>query len=126
MIYGLGTDIVQVARLDKLWQRHGEKALERLLAVEERAEVFPAGDVGRFLAKRFAAKEAFAKAAGTGLRPPVLLTDIVVRHDAWGKPLLAFTPTLQAWLNARGVTRWHVSISDEREMVVATVILEAL
>ena len=126
MIYGLGTDIVNVARLDRMWQRHGVRALERLLAVQEQKEVPYTGDVGRFLAKRFAAKEAFAKAAGTGLRPPVQLTDIMVIHDELGKPVLAFAPALQNWLAHRGVMRWHVSISDEREMVVATVILEGV
>ena len=62
MIYGIGTDIVAVARLRGMWERHGEKALERLLAPQEMPDFAKAADKGRFLAKRFAAKEAFSKA----------------------------------------------------------------
>ncbi len=90
MIYGIGTDIVAVARLREMWERHGEKTLDRLLAEAERADFTRAADKGRFLAKRFAAKEAFGKALGTGIRAPALLSAIAVTHDEIGKPALAF------------------------------------
>ncbi len=123
MIFGLGTDIVAVARMEALWQRYGERTLGHLLTDFERQRV-PQQHVARFLAKRFAAKEAFGKAAGTGLRAPVSLQQISVANDVLGKPQLVFAAPLQHWLDAQGVGRCHVSLSDERSMVVAVVILE--
>lgn len=121
MIHGIGTDIVAVARLRGMWERHGERALDRLLAPQEREEFVRATDKGRFLAKRFAAKEAFAKAFGTGVRPPVLLPAIAVTHDELGKPAFAFNgPLAEAALHLTA----HLSISDEAEYAVAYVILE--
>lgn len=121
MIHGIGTDIVAVARLRAMWERHGERALERLLAPQERDDFARAADKGRFLAKRFAAKEAFAKAFGTGVRPPVLLPAIAVTHDELGKPAFAFDGPLAA---AAQHLKAHLSISDEAEYAVAYVILE--
>jgi holo-[acyl-carrier protein] synthase len=121
MIVGIGTDIVAVARLHRLWERHGQRAAERLLAEEEYAGLEQARDKGRFLAKRFAAKEAFAKAYGTGVRPPVLLTAVAVAHDDLGKPVLRFNGPLAA---AAAHLRTHLSLSDEAEYAVAFVVLE--
>ena len=77
------------------------------------------------MAKRFAAKEAFAKAVGTGIREPVSLRFIGVAHDGLGKPVFACAPELAAWLAARGIARVHLSLSDEREQVVAFALAEA-
>ncbi len=123
MIYGIGTDIVAVARLREMWERHGEKALDRLLAEQERADFTRAADKGRFLAKRFAAKEAFGKALGTGIRPPAVLSAIAVTHDEIGKPALAFCGQLEKLLKNRNLVA-HLSISDEADYAVAFVILE--
>ena len=121
MIHGIGTDIVAVSRLRSMWERHGERALERLLAPQERGDFERAADKGRFLAKRFAAKEAFAKAFGTGVRPPLLLSAVAVTHDELGKPIFAFDGPLA---EATGHLTAHLSISDEAEYAVAYVILE--
>lgn len=123
MIVGIGTDIVAVARLRAMWERHGERALDRLLAPSERADFARAADKGRFLAKRFAAKEAFAKAWGTGVRPPVLLPAIGVGHDELGKPVFELCGELAEMAENRKLTA-HLSISDEAEYAVAYVILE--
>ena len=123
MIFGIGTDIVAVARLRTMWERHGEKMLERILAAQEIAEFTKAADKGRFLAKRFAAKEAFSKALGTGVRPPATLSAIAVLHDHLGKPMLVFSPALHALLGEKNL-KAHLSISDEAEYAVAYVILE--
>ena len=123
MIYGIGTDIVAVARLRSFWEKHGDKALERLLAIQEFDELAKADDKGRFLAKRFAAKEAFSKALGTGVRPPATLTAIAVDHDDLGKPELIFHGQLEKMLKTKNLTA-HLSISDEAEYAVAYVILE--
>src|SRR5574343_98826 len=123
MIYGIGTDIVAVARLRGMWERHGDRVLEKLLALQEIKEFATAADKGRFLAKRFAAKEAFSKALGTGVRPPATLPAIVVVHDDLGKPVLDFAPKLSALLQVKNLQA-HLSISDEADYAVAYVILE--
>jgi len=76
------------------------------------------------LMKRFAAKEALAKASGSGLRHPVSMTQMTVTHDQLGKPSFIFATELAAYLGHAGVTRHHLSISDERDVAVAFVILE--
>ena len=86
MIAGVGTDIAAVARLGQLYARHGARALEKLLAPGERADFARATDPARFLAKRFAAKEALGKALGIGVSKPATLPNIAVEHDALGKP----------------------------------------
>lgn len=123
MIYGIGTDVVQISRMEALWTRHGERLAQRVLSPEELAEL-PTDMPWRFVAKRFAVKEAFAKAAGTGLRHPVTLTRITLAHDGLGRPVFRCAASLQQWLDARGITHVHVSLSDEREMVVAFVVME--
>ena len=123
MIFGIGTDIVAVARLRAMWERHGDKAVERILAPQEIPDFAGATDKGRFLAKRFAAKEAFSKALGTGVRPPATLSAIAVLHDHLGKPMLVFSPALHALLGEKNL-KAHLSISDEAEYAVAYVILE--
>jgi holo-[acyl-carrier protein] synthase len=123
MIYGVGTDIVAVARLRGMWERHGDKALEKLLAPQEMQEFANAADKGRFLAKRFAAKEAFSKALGTGVRPPATLPAIAVTHDDLGKPVLDFAPKLASLMQEKKL-KAHLSISDEADYAVAYVILE--
>lgn len=123
MIYGVGTDIVAVARLGELYLRHPERTLSKLLTPDERLEFATATDSARFLAKRFAAKEAFAKALGLGVRPPATLPAIGVSHDALGKPFLCYAPDLAAYLDERKLSA-HLSISDERDVAVAFVVLE--
>jgi holo-[acyl-carrier protein] synthase len=86
VIAGVGTDIVAVARLGRLYERHGRRALARLLSARECAEFASVRDPARFLAKRFAAKEAFGKALGIGVAPPATLPNIGVSHDSLGRP----------------------------------------
>ncbi|MBV2194252.1 MAG: holo-ACP synthase [Azonexus sp.] len=123
MIFGIGTDIVAVTRLRAMWERHGDRAVERILAPQEIPDFAGATDKGRFLAKRFAAKEAFSKALGTGVRPPATLSAIAILHDHLGRPVLGFSPALHALLEEKNL-KAHLSISDEAEYAVAYVILE--
>ncbi|MBI3525832.1 MAG: holo-ACP synthase [Betaproteobacteria bacterium] len=123
MIYGIGADIVAVARMAAMYERHDERTLEKLLAPSELADCRRASEPSRFLAKRFAAKEAFGKALGTGVRAPALLPAIAVVHDALGKPAFEFAPELAAYLAERALTA-HLSLSDEQDHTVAFVILE--
>ena len=124
MIHGIGTDIVAVARLRGMWEKHGDRALDKLLAPSEMDDFGRAADKGRFLAKRFAAKEAFSKALGTGVRPPATLPAIAVAHDELGKPVFAFDGQLEILLKNRNL-KAHLSISDEADYAIAYVILES-
>jgi len=125
MIYGIGTDIVAVKRLQDMWERHGDKALKRLLAPQEMTDFTKAANKGRFLAKRFAAKEAFSKALGTGIRPPAVLSAIAVSHDELGKPILDFCGQLAEMIENQGLTA-HLSLSDEADYAIAYVVLERI
>lgn len=125
MLYGIGTDIVAVARIQELYTRHGERFVARLLHPAERPDLEACRDPVRFLAKRFAAKEAFSKALGTGLRSPATLDAIGVTHDALGKPVYCCSDELAERLRELGV-RAHLSISDEKEFVVAFAVLETI
>lgn len=124
MIFGIGTDIVEYARIEGLYARHGARFAQRVLSENEIGEfekhLYPA----RFIAKRFAAKEAFSKAVGSGLRHPVSLSRISILHDGLGKPILQFDTLLRQYLAQLGITGHHLSISDERGMIVAFVVLE--
>jgi holo-[acyl-carrier protein] synthase len=124
MIFGIGTDIVTVVRIEEASARHGTAFAARILSAQELAEYATQAHPARFLSKRFAAKEAFAKATGHGLRHPVSLHRITVSHDELGKPTFLFDEELSAYLSKLGVVRHHLSLSDERDTAVAFVILE--
>jgi holo-[acyl-carrier protein] synthase len=124
MIYGVGTDIVEVSRIEESLSHFGDAFAERLLTESEWLEFKQSRVKARFLAKRFAAKEALGKAFGTGLRTPATLQNIGVAHDDLGKPVLVLAPALQAWADARGIRSLHLSISDEKALAVAFVVLE--
>lgn len=126
MIHGIGTDIVEFARIEKMFARYGRRLAERMLSESELTEFQAHANQARFLAKRFAAKEAFAKAAGTGLRAPMTLHNIAVLRDALGKPHIECAHELAVWLAARGINAHHVSLSDEGDLVLAYVILERI
>jgi len=125
MIVGIGTDIVAVDRLGKLYERHGERALEKLLAPTERADFVASLNPARFLAKRFAAKEAFGKALGIGVTAPATLSNLAIMHDDFGKPVFYYAQELSVYLAKRG---WiaHLSISDEKDFATAFVVIECV
>jgi holo-[acyl-carrier protein] synthase len=124
MIYGIGTDIVSVDRIGKVVSRFGERFAERILSDAELAEFAHKRDPVRFLAKRFAAKEAFSKALGIGMRMPMAWRRMSVGHDRHGKPLIVCTAELGEFMRARGVGEGHISITDEQNHAVAFVVLE--
>ena len=124
MIFGIGTDIAALARIESLHLRYGERFARRILSETEMAEFFKHAHPARLLMKRFAAKEALAKALGTGLRHPVSMTQMTVTHDELGKPDFVFSMQLLDYIKQFGICRHHLSISDERDMAVAFVILE--
>ena len=124
MIFGIGTDIVEVARIDASIQQFGDEFAKRILAESELISYSESHIKSRFLAKRFAAKEAFSKALGTGLRSPATFQNIAVSHDDLGKPLLILSFDLQKFLKSKNIIQTHISISDEKNLAVAFVVLE--
>ncbi len=126
MILGIGTDIVEISRIHDSVTRLGERFLKRLLTESEMAryhEIKHVDSAMAFVAKRFAAKEAVAKALGTGIGRGLSFQHIVVSNDALGKPIVS-VEAHGSHLMERPVT-WHLSISDERDYAQAFVILEA-
>lgn len=123
MIHGIGTDLVQVSRIAALLERHGERFAARLLAECEREAFARSPMPARFLAKRFAAKEAFGKAFGTGVAKPATLHAVRVSHDALGKPVFSYAEALQQHM-AEAHLQAHLSLSDEQDYVVAFAVIE--
>ena len=123
-IFGIGTDVVEVPRVERLLARYGERFAARVLHQAEWQGFRAAAAPATYLAGRFAAKEAFAKALGTGLRHPATLTRIGVTNDALGKPCLQLDPALDALLGSRGIGARHVTLSHERSVACAFVVLE--
>jgi len=124
MIYGIGTDLVEPARIARLLEKYGDRFARRLLSEDEWPEYAHSARPALFLAKRFAAKEALSKAFGTGVRYPVSLSHIGISHDDLGKPYFSFHPDLSAFVRNEGITGHHLSISDELNLVCAFVVLE--
>jgi len=124
MIYGIGTDIVRVARMQEDIDRFGERFAERILTAGELQEYRKNANQAGFLARRFAAKEAAAKALGTGFSHGVNWRDIEVIHDTQGKPMLSFSGRAREYMQEKGITVSHISLADEQDNAVAFVTLE--
>lgn len=127
MIFGIGHDIVENRRIAMLFERYGSRFINKILSKLEQTELLKCSNNTRqilYIAKRFAAKEAFAKACGTGIRPPVLMPNISIVNDSLGKPSFIFTPILQQWLINKEITQTLVSMTDESTISSAFVILE--
>lgn len=123
MILGVGTDLVRVERLRPMLERHGHRLLERLLHPEELQQV-PDVRPEAFVARRFAAKEALAKALGCGVGRDMALNEACVIHDAAGRPGFALSGSVERTAARLGVLRIHLSISDERDYAQAFVVVE--
>jgi len=125
MIVGLGTDIVEIARIRHLWQRQGERFAQRLLTEAELQALQESCQPERFLAKRWAAKEALAKALGTGIADGISFQQMQVNHYPSGQPYWHCNGAVLAHMERLGIKNSHLSISDEQHYAVATVILES-
>ncbi len=123
MIFGIGTDIVRISRIQKSLDRYGERFARRILAGQELDDFQRTLHPARFLARRFAAKEAVVKAYGTGFTRGMTFQDIVVSHDAAGKPLLVLAGRALELQREMGIGEKFISISDEQEYAVAFVTL---
>jgi holo-[acyl-carrier protein] synthase len=130
MIYGIGTDIMQISRIEAALSRHGDRFAERILGPQElakyhhrKAKVEARGI--RFLATRFAAKEAFSKAIGIGLKMPMTWRAMQTLNASSGKPIVVTSGVLEEFMQKNGLTA-QVSITDEVEYAVAFVIVEKI
>ena len=124
MIYGVGQDLVEIPRIERALARFGERFALRILCEPELARFRKHRLPAAFLAKRFAAKEAFTKALGTGIHAPANWHGVWVVNLRSGKPQLEFTPALKDLLEQRRIRHAHLSLTDERALAAATVILE--
>lgn len=124
MIVGVGTDIVEVARIARTMESTQGRFAQRILTPAERQAWEDEGQALHFLAKRWAVKEAFAKACGCGMRAPLTWQNLWIVHDGSGKPTLCVAPQVQNWLAEHKIARWHVSVSDEAHYVVAFAVVE--
>ncbi|MCP1771915.1 holo-[acyl-carrier protein] synthase [Neisseria perflava] len=124
MIYGIGTDIVSLKRIIRLNKKFGQAFADRILSPEELLEFPQAGNQVNYLAKHFAAKEAFAKAVGTGIRGVVSFRNIGIGHDQLGKPEFFYAPALEKWLGEQGIRQVSLSMSDEDDTVLAFAVAE--
>jgi holo-[acyl-carrier protein] synthase len=130
VIIGLGNDLVDIRRIAQVLERHGERFLNKVFCPCERDLAMRRADPAATLAKRFAAREAAAKALGTGFRDGVEWRDICVARDDLLRPSLTFSGGAAARLAAitpEGMTaRAHLSMTDEYPYAQAVVILEAV
>jgi holo-[acyl-carrier protein] synthase len=127
LIAGVGTDITSIPRFAAAWQRHGVRLSQHVLAPREQAELQMLGEPARarFIARRWAAKEALAKALGTGLARGLHARLIAVTHDDAGAPGFSLEGSAAECLAARGLLRSHLSISDDGDYALAFVVLES-
>lgn len=128
MIYGIGTDIIQIKRVEAALARHGDRFAERVLGEEELAKYHRRKDKVeargiRFLATRFAAKEAFSKAIGLGIRMPMTWRAMQTLNAPSGKPVVVTSGSLATFMEENGLTA-HVTITDEVDYAVAFVVVE--
>jgi holo-[acyl-carrier protein] synthase len=123
-VMGLGTDIVEISRIEALSLRYGHRLAQRLLSQHEWNYYQQCRQPIRFLAKRFAVKEAAAKALGIGIRQGIAFCDFEVQNNALGKPCLVMHRQASEIARQQGITRHWVSIADERHYAVATVLFE--
>jgi holo-[acyl-carrier protein] synthase len=123
VIFGIGVDVLESARITQTLERFGTRFIEHLLMPAERAQLARTARPERFLAMRFAAKEAIVKAMGTGFAHGVWIRDVGVVQNSWGKPEVVFSERGERVRRGLGVGEAHVTLSDERGLVVAVAVL---
>lgn len=126
MIFGVGTDIVELSRIQSTYERFGEHFVNRLLMPEELLLFRKAKNPVRFLAMRFAAKEATSKALGTGFAHGIWLRDIGIVSNNWGRPLIIYSERGRRVCERLGVGNGHVSLTDDAGLVIAFSVVETV
>lgn len=123
MIYGIGVDVLDTKRIERTIARFGDHFIQRLLLPQEQAQLAHTKRKDRFIAMRFAAKEAIVKAMGTGFAHGVWIRDIGVMQNEWGKPEVIFSERGERVRKALGIGEGHVTLTDEAGLVVAVAVL---
>jgi holo-[acyl-carrier protein] synthase len=123
MIFGIGVDVLEMKRITGTLERFGDRFVEHLLMPEEREQLARTKRPARFIAMRFAAKEAIVKAMGTGFAHGVWIRDVGVVQNAWGKPEVVFSERGDRVRRGLGVGEGHVTLTDEAGLVVAVAVL---
>ena len=124
MIFGIGVDVLEAARIKKVYDKYGEHFIERLLMPGERAQMERTRRKERFLAMRFAAKEAIVKAMGTGFAHGIWIRDVGVVQNSWGKPEVVYSERGEKVRQGLGIGDGHVTLTDEGGLIVAVAVLE--
>jgi len=123
MIFGIGVDVLEVQRISGTLGRFGARFIERLLMPQEQEQLERTARPERFIAMRFAAKEAIVKAMGTGFAHGVWIRDVGVVQNAWGKPEVVFSERGERVRRGLGIGEGHVTLTDEAGLVVAVAVL---
>lgn len=124
MIYGIGNDILDCSRVTKIWLKQPDRFATRILSTQEFVLYQQSSDKPRFIAKRFAYKEAIVKAMGTGLRFGLRFQDFSILPDNLGKPVISYSAKAKKLLEQLGISTIHVNISDEKKYIYACAIAE--
>ena len=125
MVIGIGTDIVEIERISDVLNRQGDKFVERILTESEQEQYQQSHQKAAFLAKRFAAKEAVAKALGTGIGHRVSFQDMVITNDVKGAPQISLSGGAAKILAKKEGSVVLISISDERDYAIAYAVLSS-
>jgi holo-[acyl-carrier protein] synthase len=123
MIFGIGVDVLEAARIQRTLERFGERFIEHLLMPEERSQLARTQRRERFLAMRFAAKEAIVKAMGTGFAHGIWIRDVGVVQNSWGKPEVVYSERGEEVRQGMGIGEGHVTLTDEAGLIVAVAVL---
>ena len=123
-IYGIGTDLVNINRVQRLYNKYGQKFVDKILLPEEKKLLQSNRDPVKFLANRFAGKEAAAKAFGTGFSQGVSWKDIGVTKNLSGQPKLIFSKKIKTLFSQKEILSAHISLTDDHPWAIAFVILE--
>lgn len=124
MIVGTGLDIVEIQRVQKIYERFGDVFAKRILSRDEYRDYEKSNFPVHFLARRFAAKEAVAKSLGTGFSKGLTLNMIGVGHDESGRPIIQLYDKAKEFASRMEVKNSWISISDERNYAAAFVVME--
>lgn len=124
VIFGVGTDIVEMSRVEATWARFGEHFASRILMDEEMELFKKTKQPARFLAMRFAGKEAAVKAMGTGFAHGVWLRDVGITSNQWGRPLIIWSERGRKVCDELGIGKGHVSLTDDAGLVLAFAVVE--
>lgn len=122
-ILGIGTDIVEHARIHSLLVKYNDKFVQRILSEQEQVIYSQAKYPGSFLAKRFAAKEAVAKALGTGIGKELAFKEISVTNLANGQPVVTLQGKAHLCIASKGITQILISMSDEKDYSIAFAVI---